>query len=174
MRALIEGLVEVPGASPCRVTVERAPRHDLRLADLLVEIDLQSYTEATFSRYTAAALLEAGETYLLRADEQIVGACVVVRRWDPPDEAHLLSVGIRAGWRGRGLGQQFVAWVLDALREDGIRGATLLVSDDNVAAVRIYRELGFDDVDVLSVDPVTGDRQLRLRARLVDADRAAS
>lgn len=173
MNAVVEHLVELPGVPACRFRVERAPRGDLEVADLLVEIDLQSFVEPTYGRYTAAALADAGEVYLLRATPEgaperggIVGVSVCFRRWQDPEHAQILTIGIRPGWRGRGLGQRFVGWILDALRRDGLRAASILVGADNVRAVRIYKDLGFQDIRQVGVDPQSGEAQLVLQARL--------
>lgn len=174
MNAVVEHQVDLPGAPGCRFRVERAPRGSLEVADLLVDIDLQSFVEPTYGRYTAAVLADAGEVYLLRATGGgegerggVVGASVCFRRWDDPRHAHLLTIGIRPGWRGRGLGQRFVGWVLDALRRDGLEAASILVGASNVRAVRIYQDLGFHDIREVGTDPVSGEAQLMLRAELL-------
>lgn len=166
MTALVEHDLRTPDDGTCRLRVVRARRDDLTLADTLVAIDLESFLEATFSRYTAAALLAQGEVLLLQADDEIVGAACCMRCWDRPHEAQLLTLGIRAGWRGRGLGQRFVGWVLDALDAEGVAAINVLVGASNVRALRTYRDLGFDVVREHGEDAVTGERLLELRARL--------
>ncbi|MCB9681501.1 MAG: GNAT family N-acetyltransferase [Alphaproteobacteria bacterium] len=166
MTALVEHHLDLPGARSCTVRMERADRSDPQLAEALVEIDLQSFVETTYSRYTAQALLQHGEVLLLRADGRIIGAAVVVRSWDPPHEALLLSMAILPGWRGRGLGQRFVGWVLEALASEGISAVTLLVGSDNTRAMRVYRDVGFEVVREVEVEAGTGTRQLLLRVRL--------
>ena len=76
---------------------------------------------------------------------------------EPGDEALLLSMGILPGWRGQGLGQRFVGWVLGALASEGYGSVSLLVGSDNTRALRIYREVGFDVVREGFADPMTAD-----------------
>lgn len=122
------------------------------LVETLLEIDLQTFAEATYSTFTAAAFMRMGRVFLLRADDVIIGTCVCFRSWDRPNEAMLLSMGIRPGWRGRGLGQRFVKGVLDRLRARGLRSVALLVGKDNRRALKVYADVGFEIVDERVVD----------------------
>src|SRR5688500_9456774 len=123
------------------------------LVQILLEIDLQTFAESTYSTYTAAAFFRMGRVFLLRADEVVIGTCVCFRSWDRPNEAMLLSMGIRPGWRGRGLGQRFVTGVLDRLRSRGLRSVALLVGKENRRAIKVYADVGFHVVDERLVDP---------------------
>lgn len=140
------------------------PREDL--VRTLIEIDLQTFSESTFSHYTAAAFLRNGRVFLLSADDLVIGTCVCMRCWERPNEVNLLSMGIRPGWRGRGLGQRFLFGVLDRLRGRGLRAVSLLVSEDNRRAIKVYRDVGFEVTGEETEDPRTGERFLVMRAQL--------
>ncbi|MEN0065871.1 MAG: GNAT family N-acetyltransferase [Myxococcota bacterium] len=139
------------------------------LVQTLIEIDLQTFAESTFSPYTAAAFLKAGRVFLLRANDQIIGTCVCLRSWDRTNEATILSMGLRPGWRGQGLGQHFVQSVLDRLQERGIRSCCLLVGRENRRALKLYEEVGFEHVGESEVDAQNQDVLLLLRIQLSDA-----
>lgn len=128
----------------------------------LIDIDLQTFSEPTFSQYTASVLVGSGLAVLLFADDVVVGSCVMIRSFANPDEAVILAMGIRPGWRGRGLGQQFVQGVTDVLRERGIRAISLIVANDNRRAVRVYEDVGFTQNGVLVEDPRTGETFVRM------------
>jgi len=138
------------------------------LVRTLIDIDLQTFAESTFSPYTAAAFLKGGRVFLLRADEVIIGTCVCLRSWERPNEAMLLTMGIRPGWRGRGLGQRFVRGVLDRLRARGLRSVSLLVGRNNRRAIKVYADVGFVPVEERPVDPQNDDHVLVMRATLQD------
>ena len=140
------------------------PRHDL--VRTLIEIDLQTFSESTFSHYTAAAFLRNGRVFLLSADDMVIGTCVCMRCWERPNEVNLLSMGIRPGWRGRGLGQRFLVGVLDRLHNRGLRAVSLIVSEDNRRAVKVYRDVGFHPTGEEIEDPRTGESFLVMRAQL--------
>mgnify|MGYP002632738905 CR=1 FL=1 len=142
------------------------------LVQILIEIDLQTFAESTFSPYTAAAFLQNGRVFLLQADDVIIGTCVCMRGWDRPNEGMILSMGIRPGWRGRGLGQRFVSGVLEKLKSKGLRSVSLLVGEDNRRAIKVYQDVGFDVVETGAADPRTGNHLLLMRAHLQDPEDA--
>lgn len=134
-----------------------AERADLRVEEVhevtpelvakLVEIDLQTFSESTFSEYAAAAMLRNGRVFLLWAPSGVIGTCVTMRCWDRPNEAMVLSMGIKPGWRGQGLGQHFIASVLAKLKARGLRSVCLYVGTDNRRAIRVYEDVGFAQVE---------------------------
>lgn len=127
-----------------QIRVEEVQAVTPDLVQTLIDIDLQTFAESTFSPYTAATFLSQGRVFLLRADDAVIGTCVCMRSWDRPNEATILSMGIRPGWRGRGLGQQFVSTVMDKLRAKGLRSVALLVGRENRRAVKVYNDVGFE------------------------------
>lgn len=135
---------------------------------MMIEIDLQTFAESTFSPYTAAAFLKAGQVFLLRADDQVIGTCVCLRSWERTNEAIILSMGLRPGWRGQGLGQYFVQQVLDRLRNRGFRSCCLLVGRDNRRAIKLYEDVGFSHVGEREVDVHNQDVLLLLRCSFAE------
>lgn len=148
------------------ITVEQAADITPEIVQTLVDIDLQTFAESTFSHYTAAAFLRNGCVNLLRANDVVIGTCVSMRCWDRPHEAMILSMGIRPGWRGQGLGQRFVYEVLERLRAKGLRTVSLYVGADNRRAVKVYRDVGFQVVEEGPTDRDSGSALLLMRATL--------
>jgi ribosomal protein S18 acetylase RimI-like enzyme len=149
-----------------RIRVEEAPYRRADWIQTLLDIDLQTFSEATFSGHAAAALFENGRVFLLCADDIIIGTCVCVRVWDRPDEALMLSMAIRPGWRGRGLGQRFLSGVRDQLASRGFVAVGLLVPSDNRRAVQLYQDVGFRIVAEGAEDLRGKERLLTLRLDL--------
>ncbi len=152
------------------IGVEEATGANPALVRTLIEIDLQTFAESTFSAYTAATFLQNGRVFLLRADEAIIGTCVCMRSWERPQEATILSMGIRPGWRGRGLGQQFVTLVAHRLRNRGLRSVVLLVGVDNRRAIRVYEDVGFEVVNDARSEGNDVDALVTLRMSLVESE----
>jgi len=158
--------IETDAGLTYAIAVEEIDGYRPDLVRTLVDIDLQTFSESTFSHYTAAALLQNGRVFLLTADGRTIGTCVCLRTWDRPNEVSLLSMGIRPGWRGRGLGQRFVRGVLSKLQARGLRAVTLMVSCDNRRALTLYEEVGFESTETTITDPRTGEDFLVMRAQL--------
>ena len=148
------------------ITIDEVEQVSDDLIRTLIDIDLQTFSESTFSGYTARVLMLHGRVFLLRADGTVIGACVCMRSWERPHEVTILSMGIRPGWRGRGLGQRFVAGIMARIKQKGLRSVTLLVSRDNRRAVRVYEDTGFEVVHELERDTRTGETFLFMRAHL--------
>ena len=90
---------------------------------------------------------DAGDFLLLHDGGRLAGFC-----WLKVDgsEGEFYVVGVDPDHQGEGLGRKLAVAGLDRLRERGIRSAHLYVEGDNLAAVRLYRSLGFadDSVDI--------------------------
>ena len=160
--------IEYGAGRSYRIAVEEVAEVSQDLIRVLIEIDLQTFSEATFSNYTARGFLDSGRIFLLKADDVVIGSCVCLRSWERPHEATVLTMGIRPGWRGRGLGQRFLHGILDRLVSKGMRGVSLLVGRDNRRALKIYEETGFDIVKELQPDQRTGEVFVLMRKVLQD------
>lgn len=150
------------------ITVDAVSEVTPAVVKTLIDIDLQTFAEPTISPYSAAVIARNGMIFLLQADGVAIGTCVVLRCFDRPQEVVLLTMGIRPGWRGRGLGQKFVSGVLDRIRDQGFRAACLMVGAANRRAVRVYRDVGFEIVESIQADPQGTEPMLMMRMKLQD------
>ena len=57
--------------------------------------------------------------------------------------AHLMSMAVRPGWRGAGVGAALVRAFTDEMARRGVRSLVLGVRDENTAARRLYERLGW-------------------------------
>ena len=64
------------------ITVEEVREHNPQLISAVVEIDLMTFSEVTWSRYTAGLMLRHGRTFLLRPTVRV--APVNLRSWAEP------------------------------------------------------------------------------------------
>ncbi len=89
--------------------------------------------------------------FLLAFDaEGLAGFCwTKVHHADPPREPTTLGeiyvIGADPRWHGHGLGRALTTGGLESLAERGITTGMLYVDGDNVAALGLYRALGFTD-----------------------------
>jgi ribosomal-protein-alanine N-acetyltransferase len=61
-------------------------------------------------------------------------------------EAHVLNLCVAEAFRGRGVGRTLLRHLLERGAASGMREAFLEVRPSNVAAIRLYQSLGFDQV----------------------------
>src|SRR5690606_28094176 len=90
------------------------------------------------------------ETFLGDAATPVYVACDARRRIAgftliriAADEAELLTIAVDPKWRGRRIGQALLAAVFDDLLLSPARRMFLEVSEDNGAAIALYRREGF-------------------------------
>jgi mycothiol synthase len=92
----------------------------------------------------------AGLVLVVEAAEPDVLAASHWTKVDPPDGdvGEVYVVAVSPDRQGQGLGRAVTVLGLDHLRSLGLARVVLYVDEDNVAAVRTYAALGFEDVEV--------------------------
>lgn len=97
--------------------------------------------------FLEGCLAEPGrEQYLVMDPSGAIGLAAAqfkAREDGEAAEAMIFGVGVRPELRGRGLGRALMRTVLGMLGARGVRRVALEVDDTNVAALALYRSLGF-------------------------------
>jgi ribosomal protein S18 acetylase RimI-like enzyme len=149
------------------LSIAEVSEHDPSLLPVLSELDLLSYAEPTFSRYTLGGLMRFGRIYVIRADDLIIGVCHTFRSFADPDEMVIFNMALRPGWRGHGLGSRLLVGVLERMKAAGARRVALAVASNNHRAIRVYRaKFGFRQEDILENEFNTGQSYHLLRLDL--------
>jgi ribosomal-protein-alanine N-acetyltransferase len=147
--------------------VHQIERHDPAQIAVLMELDLLTYSEPTFSRYTLGAFLRHGRVFTITADGLVIGACHCMRSFDDPEEIVIFNMALRPGWRGHGLGTRFLYRILERLQQAGSRSVSLVVAATNHRAIAVYRtKFGFEHVDTLENEFGNGNEYLLMRLDL--------
>ncbi len=76
-------------------------------------------------------------------DGRLVGIGMLCRRGE---RGFVLDFGITPPYRGQGLGHQLFAALVERMRAAGLREVSLMVNAENVAAIRIYLQAGFQQM----------------------------
>lgn len=140
---------------------------DPELIPQLVDLDLLTFAEPTFSRFTLGAILRFGRVFTVTADELTIGVCYCLRAWTDPHEVVIFNMALRPGWRGHGLGTRFLYKVLVRLKNGGARSVALAVAASNHRAIAVYRtKFGFEHVATLPNEYHTGQEYLLMRLDL--------
>lgn len=95
---------------------------------------------------TACGTFLTGVSVLARhgADGELAGATMMTQLSE--GTAHLAQLAVAPPVRGRGVARRLLAASLDAARDAGNVRATLLVSERNARARRLYAEMGFEEI----------------------------
>lgn len=128
------------------VAVEAANQPDIqRLLDLSDSVAARLYPGAFRQPLTAASLALPNVTLFVARDEttRALGCAALLDLSD--DAAELKRMIVDPDHAGRGVGRRLLLAILQGARERGMRTILLEVGIHNVAARRLYEQVGFRD-----------------------------
>jgi GNAT superfamily N-acetyltransferase len=146
---------ETPGLAQGGIRIGFATHADLdAMADLLGELFALESDFAPQREKQLAALRQIldqpdrGRLFVLRDGENMAGmanALIQISTAEGGPVMVLEDVIVAASHRGRGHGRRLVEHVLAWACDEGLSRVTLLADRDNVAALRFYQTLGFEE-----------------------------
>lgn len=95
-----------------------------------------------------------GRLYLLYVDGEPAG-CIGMRKLDE-ENCEMKRLYIRAGYRGRNLGEKLVKRLLEDAREIGYRHMLLDTLPFLKTAISIYKRMGFYEIESYNGSPMEG------------------
>jgi [ribosomal protein S18]-alanine N-acetyltransferase len=98
------------------------------------------WTRDMFLRELANAGVSYG--YVLKGPNGRASAFCTI--WVVVDEVHINNIAVDPEWRGHGLGQALLEFILRLWSDLGAERATLEVRRSNLAAINLYAKLGFN------------------------------
>ena len=123
------------------VTIERL-ESPVRIADraAVLALEAESFTNPwTADTFEKMLTSPVSQVYVARLEDRtLAGFCAC---WVIDEEMHINTVAVDVRYRRRGIAEQLLR---DALRQAGVRTATLEVRRSNDAALGLYRKLGFE------------------------------
>lgn len=131
------------------ITVEDASFGDL---DKLYQIETECFEEEAFTKSQIARLLGDYNSISLvaRVDGQIVGFVIGVIYVDREAlHGHIYTIEVLPACRRRGIGEKLLLEIESVFRQKDVEALSLEVREDNVAAIGLYRKLGYETVGKL-------------------------
>lgn len=129
-----------------RVTVEDA---SVKYLDRLCEIEMECFDEEAFTKKQIAQLLTDYNSIGLIAREngEIVGFIVGMIYLDRKAvNGHILTIDVSPSHRRRGIGQLLLKEMESIFAKKGVQACLLEVREDNVAAISLYRKVGYKEI----------------------------
>lgn len=108
------------------------------------EIEKQSFTLAWTKEAFEQEMLKNEFAYYVLAEtaEGVIGYCGM---WLVMDEAHITNIAISPQQRGNKYGEALMKEAMDQARAQGAKLMTLEARVSNIAALNLYKKLGFQN-----------------------------
>ncbi len=121
----------------------------IRLLDRLCEIEEQCFEQEAFTRQQLAYLISDYNTIGLVAmlDDEIAGFAIArVNIERNITFGHILTIDVAPAYRRKGIAQIILQEIESILRERDIEECRLEVRENNVAALNLYKKLGYTKI----------------------------
>jgi len=120
--------------------------------DTLYEIETECFKEEAFTKEQIAHLLRDYNSIGLvaRIGDKIVGFVVGMIYVDRGAlHGHILTIDVSPACRRKGIGQKLLQEIEKIFTQKDVSASHLEVREDNVAAVKLYRKLGYEEIGKL-------------------------
>ena len=121
----------------------------IKLLDKLLAIEKQSFGKEAFTKQHIAYLMKDYNAIALaaRVNDEIEG--FVIARIDMERNlplGHILTLDVSPSHRRKGIAQKLLRETEALLKQKGVNECRLEVREDNVAAITLYRKLGYKKI----------------------------
>jgi ribosomal-protein-alanine acetyltransferase len=128
------------------VTVQDA---SVKHLERLYEIEKECFVEEAFTKKQIAQLLTDYNSISLiaRDNGEIVGFIVgIVYPNRKEVNGHILTIDVSPSHRRKGIGEMLLKEMENIFAQKGVQACLLEVREDNVAAISLYRKLGYKEI----------------------------
>jgi len=118
----------------------------IRLLDIFCEIENQCFDQEAFTKRQLAYLLTDYNTIGLvaKADKEIAG--FIISQVETENDnlfGHIITINVAPNFRRKRIGTKMLGEIEQILREKGINECHLEVREDNIAALKLYKNSGY-------------------------------
>ncbi|MGD0160319.1 MAG: ribosomal protein S18-alanine N-acetyltransferase [Candidatus Bathyarchaeia archaeon] len=128
------------------LTVEDA---SIKSLERLYQIEKECFVEEAFTKKQISLLLTDYNSVSLMAKEngEIVGFIVAMIYPDRKTiNGHILTIDVSPSYRRRGVGEMLLEEMEKIFVQKGVQVCLLEVKEGNVAAIGLYRKLGYEEI----------------------------
>jgi ribosomal protein S18 acetylase RimI-like enzyme len=136
-------------ANSLDLSVVRLRRPDDEMLLFLEACDREAFGATGLRTYDLAVLAEAGAIYLASIGGDFVGSAQLMRVWDEPGFCYVVGLYVRPSWQKMGIGRRLLREVEELCRRGRVEGLLLTVSPHNVAALALYKSVGFVEEELV-------------------------
>jgi ribosomal-protein-alanine N-acetyltransferase len=121
----------------------------IRHLDKLCEIETECFGGEAFTREQILQLIKEYNcvNLIAKVDGIIAGFVIGMMYVDRKAlYAHVLTIDVSPAYRRRGIGQMLLQEIERIFKEKSVKASHLEVKEDNVAAIDLYRKLGYEKI----------------------------
>lgn len=137
-----------------------------RTMEQIMAIEQEAFGEYGLDQWTLVPLVRYGLVVVAALGDNVVGAAAYMANLRQPRQVYLVSLTVRAHYRGQGIAKQLMHRSLQMLRERGEQTVRLTVAEENLAAVGLYESLGFFVYSKLLEEYGEGENRLGMEVHL--------
>lgn len=129
-----------------KVTVEDA---SVKCLERLYEIEMECFDEEAFTKRQIVQLLKDYNSVSLVAKENGMIIGFIVAMIYPDRKAvngHILTIDISPSHRRKGIARMLLQEIESVFAQKGVQACLLEVREDNVAAINLYKKLGYKEI----------------------------
>lgn len=123
----------------------------LRLCDTVFVPPLS--TRVSIDSY-AHKIVHHAQRFEAWADEKLVGLVAIYCNAADHSKAFITNVSLLPTWQGQGIATRLMVTCVDHAQQGGFRRIALEVGHDNVAALKLYKKIGFK-IDQENQQPIS-------------------
>jgi ribosomal-protein-alanine acetyltransferase len=131
------------------IAIEKATVDDL---ETLCKIEIECFSGEAFSNEQIAALLRSPNSISLLAKmhDEVVGFIILLLHKNEDGEVgHVYTLDVAEKARKRGIGRRLLEEAEQILRKNRAKACYLEVGVDNTAARRLYKKMGYVEIELL-------------------------
>lgn len=134
------------GQNDLPVLIRRMREEDLPEALAIEKLCFSNpWSRETFLGEIQNRAISSPLVVMSREEKRVAGYVIF---WQIGDEAQINNLAIHPDFQGQGLGELAMRYVLNRLKENGVRFVSLEVRVSNHRALSLYRKLGFSILGV--------------------------
>jgi len=122
---------------------------DCSLIENIIELEKENLgPEAALNAWLYPVIIRYGKFITVMQEngknKKIAGVCEAIRDWNDEHKAFIHSFYIIKEQRSKGIGRKLLEYAAGILRDEGFKSIELTVDPENMPALKLYKDFGFN------------------------------
>ena len=104
--------------------------------------------EGIYPKEQLYSVIKDNLSYCIKITGEIIGVCLVQRK-KKKNEGDIFLIAVKEKYRNKGLGYKILNYCIQNAKREGIKKFSLHVSANNEIAIKLYKKLGFEIIQII-------------------------